>query len=962
MSINHVLQRHTSRANFPLQRIDTSHRRALTFRVKKLYFGKVISKHKEILMKDRGFRIPPLMPQPGRGLFLVVFFLVFVSGRLAYAETERLLEPQGGGSVLESPHIDRVIPSKPDDLFVVLKNGLTVLIRESHGSSVVSSQILVKTGSIYEGERMQGGLSHYLEHVVSGGTTSELNEVQINERLQVIGGAGNAYTDYDNTIYYIKTTRAHYKEALRLLLGYVTDCQFNEIEYQREKGVILQEYQMGENDPSRQLWYAFMKTAYREHPVRYPIIGEKEVFLNMGKEDLVAHYNRWYTPENMVISVAGDVNREEVLKTVFALSGSVQRAANPPYVFPAEPAQLGPRTVEKGLAIARLTQAQLGFRTVPLTSPDLYPLDVLAVIMGDGRTSRLYQTVRDKKALVLSISAASWTPTFVQGQFLVFMNLAYEDLPEAVDAVWEEISAVQKDSVSKAALQRAKNKVVADYIYNQESVQNQARQIALDWVTTGDPYFSENYVAGIQEVTSDDIMRVAKKYLRKESMTLAVVKPSEAISKAKDSYSRPSASKQEVQRITLPNQMTLLLKRNTAAPIVVLNLVIKGGLRFEPVDKPGLSNFMASLLTKGTKNRSKAQIAQVIEDVGGAIQSTSGHNSISVSVSVLKEHFEIALDVLSDVVLHPEFPKEEIEKQRRETLMAIQRLDENWITEITRLMKRHYYRKHPYRNDVIGSAQAVESFSDEEIRALYKAVMMPNNAVLAVFGDIDPETVSAKVAKAFEGFRPGILEQPIIEIETENVVQDGSFEVFNEKSSAAVIVGYNGLTLGDPDSPIVDVLDAVISGIRYPGGWLHEALRGGQEDLVYVVHAYPSFGIDGGYFGIMAQTTPDNYEKVLKIVLDKMSLIQDKEVDPATLERAKNMCITAHEIDLETIASQASSAALNEVLGLGYDYDEKYSGFIHRVGAEDILRVAGKLFAHHLIVATKPKQEVPKVE
>jgi zinc protease len=257
---------------------------------------------------------------------------------------------------------------------------------------------------------------------------------------------------------------------------------------------------------------------------------------------------------------------------------------------------------------------------------------------------------------------------------------------------------------------------------------------------------------------------------------------------------------------------------------------------------------------------------------------------------------------------------------------------------------------------VIGSAKAVKSFSGKEIRDFYESVMMPNNAVLAIFGDIDPDTVTSRVEKAFGDFQPGILEQPIIEMETQNIVQDERFEVFNEKTSAAIVVGYNGLTLTDHDRPVVDVLDAVISGIRYPSGWLHDALRGGDKSLVYVVHAYPAFGIDGGYFGIMAQTTLDNYERVLKIILDKMALIQNVELDPASLDQAKSMCIAGHEIDLETIASQASSTALNEILGLGYDYDGRYPDLIERVSAGDVLRVAKKLFAHHLIVATKPKQ------
>jgi zinc protease len=886
--------------------------------------------------------------------------LVYLLSGYLYAETDPGAITHSRTDLFGSPGIDRIIPSKPDDLFVVLKNGLTLLIHESHGSRVVSSRVLVKTGSIYEGERMGGGLSHYLEHVVSGGTTSKITEAQIKERLQAIGGASNAYTSYDHIVYFINTTREHHKEALTLLLAYVTDCQFNETEYQREKGVILQEFQMGENNPSRQLWYLFMKTAYRKHPVRYPVIGEKEIFLKMDKEDLVAHYRRWYTPQNMVVSVAGDVDKEEVLKTVLDLAGKLKCAPDPPYVLPAEPPQLTPCRVEKSLPMARIAQAQLGFRTVALTNPDMYPIDLLAVVMGDGRTSRLYQTVRDNKGLVLSISAGSWTPAFAKGQFLISMDLAYDNLSKAIDAVWEELTDVQKNSVSKKALERAKNKVVADHVFDQESVQSRASQLAIDWVSTGDPYFSENYVSKIQEVTSEDVKRVAKKYFQRDRMTLAVVKPPKESLKARELPLAASDLQQEVHKIILPNEMTLLLKESTAAPIVAIEFMVKGGLRFEPVEKPGISHFMASLLTKGTKDRSKIEIAKTIEDLGGSIQSASGLNVVSVSVSVLKEHFDIALDLLSDVVLHPTFPEDEIKQQRRETLLAIQRLDEHWTSEISRLFKRHYYRKHPYRNDVLGSAKAVERFSGKEMRDFYESIMMPNNAVLAIFGDIDPESVTSSVEKAFKDFQPGILEQPIIEMETHNIVQDETFEVLNEKTSAAILVGYNGLTLADHDRPVVDVLDAIVSGVRYPSGWLHDALRGEDKSLVYVVHAYPAFGIDGGYFGIMAQTTLDNYDEVLKIILDNIALIQNIEVDSKTLERAKNMCTTEHEISLETIASQATSAAVNEILGLGYDYDAMYPGLIQRVSAADVLRVAKKLLSHYLIVATKPKQ-VPKV-
>jgi zinc protease len=446
---------------------------------------------------------------------------------------------------------------------------------------------------------------------------------------------------------------------------------------------------------------------------------------------------------------------------------------------------------------------------------------------------------------------------------------------------------------------------------------------------------------------------VAQKYFSKDGMTLAVVRPP-SVETGRREPEPVEDLETGIERRVLPNGMTLLLKRSSAAPIVSFQFFAKGGLRFERPDQTGLCHFMASLLTKGTVTRSKLEIARTLEDVGGAIEASSGNNAVGLSVSVLKDDFDIALDLLADVVRHPSFPESEIEKQRQDTLMAIKKLDEQWTTEITRLFKRHYYRKHPYRNDVLGTEETVKRFSQEDIRGLYESVMKPNNAVLAIFGDMDLDGVTSQVKKAFEGFEPAISEYPIIELETHNIEEDEAFETLNEKTSVALLVGFNGLALGDPDAPVVDVLDAVISGIGYPSGWLHEALRGRENSLVYYVHAYPAFGIDGGYFGIMSQTTPENYEEVLKIILEQLDVIQEGEIDANTLGRGKNMCITMHDMGLETAAAQAASCALNEILGLGYDYDMRYGKLIEKVSAADVLRVAKRLLSHHLIVATKP--------
>src|SRR5210317_1752100 len=204
---------------------------------------------------------------------LVVLMLKFTVP--AFAQTEPLQIPDLESLALPeemAARVSNVLPSKPGDTFVQLRNGMTVLIRENHASRVVSTQILVKTGSIYEDKYFFGGLSHYLEHVVSGGSTASFTETEAQNTLKSLGGASNAYTGYDQSGYFINTTGEHYREALRLLFSYLSESLLEVKEVVREKAVIQQEFKLGETNPGRQLWQLFARTAYLKHPIRHPVI------------------------------------------------------------------------------------------------------------------------------------------------------------------------------------------------------------------------------------------------------------------------------------------------------------------------------------------------------------------------------------------------------------------------------------------------------------------------------------------------------------------------------------------------------------------------------------------------------------------------------------------------------------------------------------------------------------------
>ncbi len=204
------------------------------------------------------------------------------------------------------PFVQRTIASKPGDFFVVLKNGLTLLVHQQPGAEVVSAQVFVRAGSALEGKYLKAGLSHYLEHIVAGGTTRSFTEQAAKERILAMGGTTNAYTSYDRTVYYINTGAGHWQDALDLLLSYVSENVVDPNEVAREKKVIQQEMKMGESNPNTELWKLFIQTAYQDNPVRYPVIGYEEVFVQQTREALLDYYQQRYQPGNMIVALSGE--------------------------------------------------------------------------------------------------------------------------------------------------------------------------------------------------------------------------------------------------------------------------------------------------------------------------------------------------------------------------------------------------------------------------------------------------------------------------------------------------------------------------------------------------------------------------------------------------------------------------------------------------------------------------------
>jgi zinc protease len=834
-----------------------------------------------------------------------------------------------------------------------LDNGLTVIIEENHAKPMVSVQVFVRTGSMHEQEYVGSGMSHFFEHIISGGTTRTRTEAESQMLLETIGQNTNAYTTIDHTAYYIHTTTDHWTTALDLLADWMLNSLITEEEFQREKGVVQREIEQDLDSPQQQLWQLLSETRYQVHPARYPVIGYKELVQQITRDDLLTYYQRMYTTNNMVLVVVGDVNTSAALDNIRQTFGQGERRRLPALSLPTEPPQVGKRSAVKEMDIAQAHMA-ISFRTVPLTHADLYALDVLAYILSNGDSARLVKGIKDEQQLVYSIHSASFTPAYEQGSLSVWATLEPDQVEAAQTAILRELYRLRDDLVSPQELAKAKKQKIADHIFARQTVQDRARSLGIDMLSTYDPNFGDTYVGNIQNVTAESIRDAARRYFHDASLTTALVRPKRDAATAAPAARAPHQADAMVKR-TLDNGMTLLLQRNPALPIVAMQAYFKAGVRVETPETNGLTRWMVRLLLKGTPYRSANDIATTFDAMGGSIEADSGNNSFFVTVSCLRDDMPQALDVFADVIMRPTFPEAEVEKMRRLMLAALQRQDDNWQAEVRKLFHATHFTISPYRMQPDGQAAALRQLSRADAVAFHQRYATPTNMVLAIVGDIDIERTTAWVERAFAGFQSRPLAFPPVPAEPA-ATQTRREVKQTRKQVAAIYLGFPGTTITNlHDRYALHILDAILSGIGFPGGWLHTDLRGRQ--LVYVVHAFNWLGLEPGYFGIMAATQPHQADQVVDLILQHVDKAKAGAISDAELTRAKQLAIIAERLEGQTNSDLAATAGLNELYGLGYDFSAREVERLQQVTKADVHRVAQRYLQHPTIVITTPTLE-----
>ncbi|MEK6527543.1 MAG: pitrilysin family protein, partial [Nitrospirota bacterium] len=400
----------------------------------------------------------------------------------------------------------------------------------------------------------------------------------------------------------------------------------------------------------------------------------------------------------------------------------------------------------------------------------------------------------------------------------------------------------------------------------------------------------------------------------------------------------------DIKREVLPDGLTLLVVERHNLPIVMVTMGVKAGSLYEPEEKAGLANLTASLLTAGTKTRTALQINEEVEFVGASLDASGEDDYITVNLSVLKKDLDLGFNLLSDVILNPSFPEDELSKKRERIKGSLRAQEEDPDFVASREFKKTVFGNHPYGRLISGSPETLDKIKRDDIVNFHAAYYAPNNAIMSVVGDITPEEVKSLLKKYFPEWHPSPIPLPDISGEGAMgmvpVVFSGQKTITVDKdlTQANIILGHIGISRGNPDYYAVSVMNYILGG----GGFSSRLMQNIREDrgLAYDIHSFFAADKYGGSFQVGLQTKNESANTAIKEVLKEVVKIREEPVSDNELADAKSFLTGSFPLKIETSRRITGFLVAVEYYELGVDYINKYPVYINSVAKEDVLRVA----------------------
>ncbi len=658
---------------------------------------------------------------------------------------------------------ENTIPAESYVSKKILDNGLTVLVYESHIIPKVSFQMWYNVGSKDE-LLSEKGIAHLIEHMIFKGTDI-LSESDINVLVHKLSGSCNAFTSFDYTGYLFNFPTHNWKEALPIVADCMTNCTFKEDMLSSEMKAVIQELKMYKDQYDRSLLEEMIGMIFADHPYHYPIIGYKQDLWSVSGKDLYAFYKKHYQPNNATFVVVGDVRAQEVFDLAERYFGSIENDSDHKKKNHFFHKDIAFKTLTLYRDVVQPTMACM-FVVPGAKKKQDYIIEMLEWVIGKGKSSRLYKRLVNDTQLATDVTTVFWN-LFDYGVFAIIVEPKDATVFESIESlIAAELDDLIKNGLHDAEFERGYKKTQMSFFSLLEGFEDQAYAIGQTFLATGD----ENYIFTALNEPIDRLKKQANeiitRYLRPAVMHKGFVLPL-PLSEKKEWAELQSKSDEEdvkilsarvrttpvegpsyantiyahdvvefcfprAEKCELTNGMKVFCYNNPTTPKINIIVEFKARSFFDPDDKLGLYNFVASMMTEGTDNYTGAALAEAIESRGMSMDVYPG----GIALKVLHDDLEYGLDILKEIVTNANFPEDEIEKVRDQIESEIKQYWDEPRSFIRQLVRQQIYKGHPYSKLSTGSCESVGAITREDLIAFYKQYISPYGARMAIVGDL----------------------------------------------------------------------------------------------------------------------------------------------------------------------------------------------------------------------------------
>ena len=866
----------------------------------------------------------------------------------------------------------RPAASSDPDTFAVdyekytLENGLDVVLHIDRSDPIVAVAVTYHVGSARE-RPGKTGFAHLFEHLLFL-DSEHLGPGGIDVLTDKVGGTMNGSTNRDRTNYYQVVPRDALEKVLWAesdRMGYFINTVTREVVEKETQVVKNEKRQSYDNRPGGHTYFVIDRNIYPPtHPYHWQVIGSLEDLDSATLADVREFYNTWYGPQSATLVVSGDFDPTAARAWIEQYFGEIHAGSAPPPTPEVPPVDLSEtKRLFHEDKLARVPTLTMSWPTVRTYHADAYPLELLAALLAEGKTSPLYGVIVDEEQLAPSVDAYTEGGELA-GKFNIWIE-GFErvDLNRVDRAIRTALDRFEQDGFTESDLDRVKAvRETAFYggYHGIASVLGKALALADYNIFAGSPGYLSEDIRRVLSVASDDVVRVYDRYIRgrhfvatsfvpsgdaalalANSVRAEVVEepiitgreanlaapPKRHVAQTPSSFDRsveppfgpaPSLTVPDIWTGALENGVAVYGIEHAEVPIVRFTIRLRGGLLLDDPSKVGVAHLVAQMMTEGTAGRTPEELEEAIDALGSSISVSAGRQSLTVSGSTLRRHYDQTMALVEEILLEPRWDDDAFTRIRQRTLNRLrqQSADPNAIAANT-FNRLIYGTDHILSNNVLGTTESVESITIEDLRDYYRRYVSPSVASIHVVGDISKDGAIASMAglgARWEAIEVAFTRYPLPDGD------DGGGRIYfvdvPGASQSVIRVGAIALAETDPDFFPASVMNLRLGGVFVSR--LNQVLR---EQKGYTYGASSRFSgsdLPGPFTvgtGVRSNVTLESVE----LIRDILAGYADG-FTPEDLDMTQSYLIRSNALAFETLGSKIGVLEKISSLGLPLDY------------------------------------------